>query len=176
MHAAIAPTLAIGSVESLRRVTDHPWGSDGDRHEAELLAGHFLYSRGLFQEAMRTFQGWLSEGADARQIGRDAEMTLEAIDSYLVILATSLPPHDAPPLPQTHLFAGLPTDRLRELREAYLQVHEIRVSLSRLLDLLGAPRPPVDWQRVHAAEAELDRGEREDLADIVARLEAGEDL
>ncbi len=56
------------------------------------------------------------------------------------------------------------------------EVASLRRAVEDVLALASAPPPPLDMEAIRAAEEALDRGEGEDVADLVARLRAGGDI
>jgi hypothetical protein len=123
----------------------------------------FLWT--LVRGAWRKFQAQLDEGLEAGRARHAAASAALACDSLLRLV--------------TGLNGALPAGEVEGLAELVAAVPEIKGTLSAargIVNLLNAPAPPVDEERLARGLAAAQRGGSEDTAAIIEGLKAGGEL
>ena len=133
--------------------------------EAEQFAAFALSAADMVKGVWRLLQGSLRqglEGGEARKLTTATQRSLAASAEYL---AASL----------ELVQGGVSPSTGESLQRAAAELNEFQDSAATLVTLLDRPRPPLNRQQLAESYAALARGEGEDLDDLIARLEAGEE-
>jgi hypothetical protein len=109
-------------------------------------------------------------GMEAGDCRRACEDLLAAIDASLDVMAGVYARADATAL------RGGTVGGLEGLQDAVAGVHALKAKVAEVHEWASRPPAPVDRRMLAESQAAYERGESEDLADIVARLQAGGEL
>jgi hypothetical protein len=121
------------------------------------------------RDIWRQFQHRLDQGLEAGKARQAAACASLACDSLLRVIA--------------RFEAGLAPGASREVVEglsgliaAASEIRAIQKAARQLVDMLNAPAPPIDEDRLAEGVAAVGRGDFENTEAIIKRLKAGEDL
>jgi hypothetical protein len=137
---------------------------EGESGSAQDVVNFTRFLLALVRNIWEAFQAQLDKGLEAGRARHAAASASLACDGLLRVVAL--------------LEAAQPGDvgTLAELLAAVPRVREIQKAARGLVDLLNAPAPPADEERLAQGMAAVGRGDFEDTAAIVGRLQAGGEL
>jgi hypothetical protein len=171
MTTAILPELARDAAESVRRALDQRQAAGLTPRDARDLLFQSLQGRDTFRRIRSGLQEMLSEGTEAGQFREALRSAAASAAAYLSTIPNVRKAAEA-----TIGRAKTGLTELNDLNEAEQEVRAFQEWAERLYAWLDKPASPVDWERLKAGQASIERGEYEKVEDVLARLEAGGDL
>lgn len=137
----------------------------GDGSSAQDIVHFVRFLRASIRDIWGKFQARLDSGLEAGRARAEAASAALACDSLLRLVArlnTAVPAGEA--------------EGLAELAAAAQEITGVQSAARVVVDLLNAPAPPVDEERLARGLAAAQRGDYEDTAAIIERLKAGGEL
>jgi hypothetical protein len=173
MTTLIVPELAREAVTALARAAERRRSDEVSAADAAAVLELALDQAEVLQ---RLWQSLLTELDKAAEMGRaraEAEAVAGFCDSWTALVRVALDWAESAGRREQKAVAGV-----GEIVEAGEEVKAVRAACQKLIDATDAPRPPADPKTSEEVKARAARGEdqSQDLAAVIARLQASEKL
>ena len=163
------PELIRDAAASVRRAAD---GQTGDAISPEAFAALVRSCRYMLREARRVHratEALVDRGAEAKAFRRRCETELSSFDDAVAATA------------HVRRFADrVPPSKRRDAALAGLEAVErglsaVRGAYDAYMEVLNLPPAPIDWEQIRQSDEDFACGNFESVADIWARIQAGEE-